>query len=86
MKEFDTLKKENAKLHARITKVKREVLNFQKTRFFANTLIFISLISLMGAAISLKYLYVDGANFLGIEGMIFLITGLLIHAIVALKK
>lgn len=85
-KELDKVKKENAKLYDRVTLIKREILNFQKTKFFANSLIFISLMSFIGAALSLKLSYVNAANFFGIEGFIFLAIGLLIHIVVALKR
>jgi len=85
-KELDKVKKEYSKLHKKISKIKREVINFQKERFLANTIILIALISLIGSAISINYGYFEAANFLGVESMIFLAIGLLIHLYVALRR
>lgn len=80
------IRKEMVDLYNKVSKVKRDVLNFQKTRFASNIILTISLISFVGAAVSLNFRYLFAANFLGVEGIVFLVAGLLVKLYVLLRK
>ncbi|MBW2998027.1 hypothetical protein KY321_00680 [Candidatus Woesearchaeota archaeon] len=86
VKEIENVKKEYIKLYSKISKIKKEVLNFQKTKFFANTLLLLSIVNLVGSAIGIHFKYTDAANFLGIEALVFFAAALLIHLYVVLRR
>ncbi|MBW3020406.1 hypothetical protein KY334_03855, partial [Candidatus Woesearchaeota archaeon] len=86
VKEIEKVKKEYIKLYKQVSYIKKDVLNFQKTRFFANTLLLLSIVNLIGSAIGIHFKYTDAANFLGIEAIVFFAAALIIHLYVALRR
>ena len=84
--EINPLKREFLDLYNKVNKIKKEVLNFQRSRFVSNICFVIALISLIGAAVALGFNYVYVANFLGIETLIFLVIGFIIKAGIAVRK
>lgn len=84
--EINPLKREFLDLYNKVNKIKKEVLNFQRSRFIANICLVIALISFIGAATALGFNYVYVANFLGIETLIFLIIAFVIKAGIAVRK
>ena len=84
--EMDKVKKELLKLYKKMGTIRRDILNFRKSRFFSNTLMLLSLVNFAGAGVALYLNYISAANFLGIEGFIILLTSLLIKVITALRR
>ena len=84
--EINPLKKEFFDLYNIVNKIKKEVLNFQRARFFSNICLVIALVSFIGAALALGFNYIYAANFLGIETLVFLIIAFVIKLGVAVRK
>lgn len=84
--EINPLKREFLDLYNKVNKIKKEVLNFQRARFFSNICLVIALVSLIGAAVALGFNYVYAANFLGIETLVFLVLAFIIKAVIAVRK
>ncbi len=84
--EINPLKREFLDLYNKVNKIKKEVLNFQRARFFSNICLIVALVSFIGAASALGFNYVYVANFLGIETLIFLIIAFVFKAGIAIRK
>jgi len=84
--EVGAVKKEFNELYDRMSRVRRDVMHFPRTNLLANTFILLALLSISGAAIGVWMEYSVAANFLSVEAVIFFLAGLILKAIIQIKK
>jgi len=83
---IDPLQKEYSKLYDKVGTIKRDVLDFQRSRFVANLLLLLSLIHYLGASSAIALSYLSAANFLAIEGSVLLVVGVVIKLIIGMMR